>query len=353
VVSFDAYLARAEQVAAQLDYPQVIAIARAYFEAEHGDAQRGLELLAELEHGPAVIAAAAPRRAILRAVALARLGDHDSARAALIAAHASAAELGVPDLHDRQHRPQLATLDALLDAPRTSTPLAAGRLAMLGRFALTIGDTDRTPPAGYPAALVKIVALAGTVAVDVALDRLWPDADATTARARLRNTLNRLKERSGPVVVRAGETLRLDSSVVVDAVAFDVAATAALSAPREERVGRARLALALYTGELLPGDLYEDWAATDRARLQRRYVSLADLVAEDCVTRGDLDEAARMLDLGIAAEPLDESRPLRLCALLVEQGRVHAAATVARRCLEVLIDAGVEPSRALARFADG
>ena len=189
--------------------------------------------------------------------------------------------------------------------------------------------------------------------VEVAIDELWPDAEVTTGRSRMRNLLNRLKERSGPVVVRDGETLRLDENLAVDAIAFEAAAAAALSANDDERVGRARHALALYTGDLLPGDLYEDWATLARARLQRRFVSLADLVAADSMARGDLDEAARLLDLAIAAEPLDESRALELCGLLTTQGRITMAKAVATRCMEVMSALNVEPSSALIAFANG
>jgi DNA-binding SARP family transcriptional activator len=167
----------------------------------------------------------------------------------------------------------------------------------------------------------------------------------------LRNLLNRLKDRAGPIVIRDSETLHLDETVTVDAVAFDEAAAIALAAPPDERVGRARHALALYTGDLLPGDLYEDWATLARARLQRRFVSLADLVATDSIARGDLDEAARLLDLGIAAEPLDESRALQLCQLLTEQGRLSMARVVAKRCMDVMATLDIEPTEDLTAFA--
>jgi DNA-binding SARP family transcriptional activator len=220
----------------------------------------------------------------------------------------------------------------------------------LGGFSLTVGGVDRTPQPGHPATLVKLLALRSTLTVESAIDELWPEADVATGRARLRNLLNRLKDRAGAIVIRDAETLRLDSSATVDATAFDNAATIALSAPDDERVGRARHALALYVGELLPGDLYEDWATLSRARLQRRFVSLADLVASDSIVRGDLDEAARLLDLGIAAEPLDESRALQLCELLTDQGRISMARAVARRCIDVMAALDIDPSTELAAF---
>jgi hypothetical protein len=79
-------------------------------------------------------------------------------------------------------------------------------------------------------------------------------------------------------------------------------------------------------------------------------VSLADLVAADSMARGDLDEAARLLDLAIAAEPLDESRALELCELLTKQGRLSMAHAVAARCLDVMATLDIEASAALLAF---
>lgn len=344
------YVDRAAQLAAEIDYPEVVTTPRAYFEAEHGDPAEGIRLLDELETMPAVAPMMDPRRALLRAVALHRAGDRSAAAAALGVATSRAQAMGVPDLLDRMHRRQLdAVADLLAEGDRSTVE---PRLRLLGKFELTVGDADRTPQPGHPSTLVKLLALRGTVPADTVTEVLWPGADPATGRARLRNLLNRVKERCGQVVLRTGEELRLDDAIRVDVKSFDQAAAAALAAPPDERVGRARHALALYTGDLLPGDLYEDWAALDRTRLQRQFVSLADLVAADDINRGDLDEAARLLELGIATEPLDETRSLLLCALLADQGRGSAARQVARRCIDALAELQVAPSPALARYVD-
>ena len=150
------------------------------------------------------------------------------------------------------HRPVLERLEPLLvEGGVSAADLTATRLQILGGFRLVVGGEDRTPQPGHPTTLVKVLALRSTVTVDGAIDLLWPDADLAVGRTRLRNTLHRLKDRSGSIVVRDGETLRLAAGVAVDAGAH---------------------ALALYTGDLLPGDLYEDWAAVPRERLQRRFV---------------------------------------------------------------------------------
>jgi DNA-binding SARP family transcriptional activator len=351
LVGYQHYIARAEETALRIGFLEPVETAQAWFESLHGDPQRGLEILEKLDGSRAVVPSGRARRLLFTAVAHLRLGEVSKARSALRDALDAAEAMGVPDLHQRMHRAVLDQLAPLSEGDSTrASELPATSVQLLGRFAVTVGGVDRTPQPGHPSTLVKLLALRSTMTVEGAIDELWPDTDLATGRARLRNLLNRLKDRAGPLVIRDAETLRLDGTATVDATAFDAAATIALSAPDDERVGRSRHALALYTGDLLPGDLYEDWATLARARLQRRFVSLADLVAADSIARGDLDEAARLLDLGIAAEPLDESRALQLCELLTQQGRVSMARAVAQRCIDVMATLDIDASDDLVAF---
>lgn len=348
VDGYHAYMVRCEAIADASHREEAIPIIRACFDCTHGDAAAGLAAFQALEGKPAVVRIYRPRRLLHMAVAALRMGDPARAAELAAAARADAAELGVPDLHERQHRPLLEQLAPLYGTSGSGAPSPdAGprlRLQLLGGFSLAVGAEVRTPPAGHPATLVKLLALGGPLASEAAIDALWPEADATTGRARLRNVLNRLKERSGPVVLREGDVLRMAPEVEVDVGAFEAAAAAALAAEPDLRIGRARHALALHTGELLPGDRYDDWSTGPRARVQRRVLALADLVAADAEDRGELDEAARLLDLGMELEPLDERRAIRLAGILARQGHRAAATAVARRCADLLDELGVAPS---------
>ena len=112
----------------------------------------------------------------------------------------------------------------------------------------------------------------------------------------------------------------------------------------------ARAALSRYRGELLPGDRYEPWAAAPRERLQRRCLELLDLLSEDAVARGDVDEAIRMLDRAQLAEPLDEDRYLRAAELLLFQGRRGSARALVRRAATVREQLGLAESERLLRL---
>ena len=169
---------------------------------------------------------------------------------------------GVPNLLVRSERQALAMLEPVephgAPTPESSTSVT---VQVLGGFAASMDGTDCTPPPGHAASLVKMLTVIGPMTIDAAVDLLWPTADSPTGRARLRNVLHRLRERSGPIVVRHRDSLQLHPEVTTDLAVFESQATRALSSSDDERVGHARHGLAMYTGQLLPTDVYEDWTA--------------------------------------------------------------------------------------------
>ena len=197
------------------------------------------------------------------------------------------------------------------------------------------GGRALDPPAGRPSTLVKLLALAEQpLRAEEAIEALWPDVDESTGRQRLRNLLNRLRTSCGELVQRDGETLVLGAGRGRRARLRARRGRGARRRGRSARAWRAT-ALARYKGELLPGDRYEAWATAPRERLQRRYLELLDLLAEDAVERGDVDEAIRLLDQAQVAEPLDEDRYLRAAELLLFQGRRGSAQSLVDRAAAV------------------
>ena len=329
----------------RLDYPVAIEMMLGRSEALLGDPARGLELLARYDGESGNAPNTRWVRHLEAAVAHHRLGDLEAARERVDAARSMTAAMGVPDLPLRFESAivrSLADVWPSEEVEHAGTGATGPTVVLLGRFAVHDRTADVTPPAGHPSTLVKLIALRGTMTVDAVIDALWPDADLETGRSRLRNTMNRLRNRSGAVLVRQGETLVLGDGVTVDVDLFERAAAAALAGDDSTRAGLARHAVSLYGGELLPGDVYEDWAAAPREWLARRYLSLVDVVAAAAEVAGDLDEAARLLDAGIAADPLDEARYLALHDVLARQGRAGAARQVAEGAARVFRDVGIE-----------
>ena len=327
----------------------VVAIATARLEATFGDPEIAEQLLANLDDAPFAVVRSRWIRRLLRATTAHRRGDVQMAQRLVDECWREADLIGLPDLPLRHER-RLVTELSMYRASALDE-VAARRLTMLGGFSLSSGGHDLTPPPGHPAALVKLLALRGTMSVDETIDLLWPDADTVTGRNRLRNLLNRVKNASGEVVVRRGDSLALDESVETDVVVFETLAARAVAADPLERVTLARLATRVYAGELLPDSRFDDWAVAPRERLRRLFLSLTDLLAADAVRRGEIDEALRHFDVGIANEPLEEVRYARAASLLMQQGRRTTAARMVRAGLDVLDELGVPAGADLTEIA--
>lgn len=317
-------------------------------EAMYGDPARAIGIFDRLDGVPYATIRAKWIRVLFRALAAKRIGDRKAATEYIQRAMELVEQIGVPDIHHR-HEPVVVAM--LADVWPGGAEQAAGaqrRVVLLGGFAVVHGVELATPAPGNPATLVKLLALRGTLSSEQVIDALWPDADVGTGRARLRNLLNRVRSQSGDVVTRAGEALHLSAGVTTDVAQFESAVRAAFDAPAAERAGMARLALGAYSGDLLPGDVYEDWAAAPRERLRRRHLSLIDIVADDSFARGDLDEGMRLLDLGIEHEPLEERRYLVAARALLAGGRRAAAREVVQRATGALGELGLPLSAELA-----
>lgn len=323
-------------------------------EATFGDPARAAELFDEIDGGAWAVQRNRWVRRMLRALAAQRAGDVASATTYVADGWRELESLGDATLFVRSEPGLFRALEPVLGSTARPDPDEARSgsiVTLLGGFAVRSAGADVTPAPGHPSTLVKLLAVRGPTPVDEVIDRLWPDADLGAGRSRLRNLLNRVRDRSGVLVERRGELLALADGTAVDWGRFDEAVTAAAAADPIERVGLARAAISLYVGELLPADRHLDWLAAPRERLRRRYLSLVDVVAEDALDRNDLDEALDLLELGIAAEPYDETRYAKATRALLDQGRRNAAADIARRGCAAMAELGVAPDGELATLA--
>jgi DNA-binding SARP family transcriptional activator len=354
----DAYLGRARERATQA--PRYTKLAEGAVAARRGDPTSAERILAEVAELPDLEVRERWRVALFRAWAAHRAGDAAAAGTHARDAFDLAAGTGAPDLPLRRE-PELA--EALLplaagDGSAAAAEHLPGALAadivVLGGFHVRRGGRPVELAPGLPTALVKLLAVhRGRRPADEAIEALWPGVDEPSGRKRLRNVLNRLRDTAGELVVRDGETLALAPGAEVDAAQFERAALAALAEPSSPAADdRGRAALVLYTGEALPDDRYEDWAAEPRERMRSLALSLLDLLADRAERSGELDEALRLLDRAIEVDRLDESRYVRTARLLLRQGKRGRALDALRAAAAALRELGLEPSdehRALVR----
>jgi DNA-binding SARP family transcriptional activator len=146
-----------------------------------------------------------------------------------------------------------------------------------------IPTLDRAWTRRSAAALVKVLALAPGHCLhrEQVMDLLWPDQSPARSAPRLHKAAHFARQCAGrqDTVVLQGDLVRLfpDAELTVDAIRFEQLARVAL---READPVAAREALTWYRGELLPGDLYEDWASDRREMLRLRRLDLLRVAGE-------------------------------------------------------------------------
>jgi predicted ATPase len=158
-------------------------------------------------------------------------------------------------------------------------PMAGVTINLLGGFAATV---DGVPMAenGWrlrkARELVKLLALAPGHRVhrEQAMEALWPERDPGAAANNLHQAVYVARRALGAtaIVVRE-EQIRLGDGVEVDVDDFERAAAAAR---RDGAPAALRAAQALYAGELLPENRYDDWVAARREELAQIAHDLTD-----------------------------------------------------------------------------
>ncbi len=331
------------------DAEALIAMAECALLSRHGDPELARERLAAV-HVHRIPPREYWRVTLLEAHAALRRGDPGAAGLAA-RAFEQAARLGqpqVPLIFEREVTESLLALAAQTGSPAAlelqsaSLPVA---LCVLGRFELTRGGRRVSLGPGQPAQLLKLVAVSGgRIHAERAIEILWPDVAPDAGRNRLRTVLGRLREVAADAIAREGDLLALAEEVQLDLMRFKLEARQALAlgvAGGHAAVALARSAIARYRGDLLPDDLYEEWADTPREDARRTMLDLLDLCAAAAAERGDLDEARRMVERTIELAPYDDDRYLKVASILHEQGRRGAALSVLRRARSTLAELGV------------
>jgi DNA-binding SARP family transcriptional activator len=159
-------------------------------------------------------------------------------------------------------------------------------ISVLGGFRVTVAG-HQTPGRAWSrrsaAALVKILALAPGHRLhrEKMMDLLWPGESPERSAPRLHKAAHFARRAAGSddAIVLRDDVVWLfpGAHVTVDAVRFEQLARKAIS---ENDPGLAREALGWYGGEMLPADLYEDWAVDRRESLHLRQLDVLRVIGE-------------------------------------------------------------------------
>ncbi len=216
------------------------------------------------------------------------------------------------------------------------TTVSRLEIRLLGGFEVRV-DGRLVPSAVWrqrrAAAIVKLLALEPTRARhrEQLLDILWPDLDPDSAANNLRVALHHARlglERAGApagvFLLREGDLVVLGprNQTIVDVETF---ADEARRAWQSTDPAVATRAAALYTGNLLPEDPYEDWAASRREGLHASFLTLLTRLAELHESRGEVTRAITVREQILQVDPLDESAFLALMRLHMHMGNREVA----------------------------
>ena len=230
----------------------------------------------------------------------------------------------------------------------------AVRVSLLGSFRISVGAHVVEESAWQlrkAASLVKLLSLAPAHHLHrgQVMEILWPGCGRQAAAHNLRQALHvarrtlEFNSSTPHYLVSHSEHLVLcpDGLLWVDVEAFEEAAASA----RRSREPRAyRVAIGLYAGQLLPGDLYEEWAGDRRRELQGLYLALLTELAGLYEESGELEAAVEVLQKVIAEEATREeanAELMRLYALLRRRGEALSQYERLREALRR--ELGVEP----------
>ncbi len=199
---------------------------------------------------------------------------------------------------------------------------------------------------------------------DVLLERLWPDMDDERARRNFYVTWSAIKRglaNGGPpassssMLRSSGGVCRITKAVRVDLEDFDdaIAALRLADAAHDEPavLSAARSLTSIYRGELLPGDIYEEWFSDIRERTKHDFCDAMMLAARAAEAAGDPDEALVFLRPAGEADPWREDIYQSMMRCQMVSGRRSSAIETYITCRGRLVeDLGIDPSAETTRL---
>ncbi len=195
-------------------------------------------------------------------------------------------------------------------------------------------------------ALLKILAgeRGRLFSADELIEYLWPDCEnLRSAASNLRGRIAELRKIFGAsflVSRRGGYALSAESDCWIDAEEFsrleELGRRAYREEDYEEAMRRLQEAVALYRGEYLAEDRYEEWALQIRERYRERFVEVLSLLADSLARQGQYARALGYLERAISEAPLHETLYRQMMVYAFCAGERARALGAYERCRAVL-----------------
>lgn len=199
------------------------------------------------------------------------------------------------------------------------------------------------------------------------LEYLWPEMEPRRAKNNLYVIWNAMKGALSPGLGKGEACPYVESvggvcRVPIHALSSDLRdfEAALLDARRAEKAGDARAAVdayrrveQLYHGDLLPGDVYDDWFGSLRERCRQQLGDAMQCGARILEEQSNVDEALHMVRSGLAFDPWREDLYQAALRLQIKAGRRSAAIETYQTCKSRLAeDLGLDPSVETRRLYD-
>lgn len=185
------------------------------------------------------------------------------------------------------------------------------------------------------------------------IEYLWPGEELSlrSAASNLRSRVTELRKILEPSLERGeqsryiqtqrgGYVLRAGSDCWIDAEEFSQLEEHGRRAHREgkfdEAIDSFERAVALYRGEYLAEDRYEEWALQIRERFRERFVEVLSLLADSLARRGQYRSALSYLERAVTESPLHETLYRQLMMYAFCAGDRARARQAYERCRTVL-----------------
>ncbi len=232
------------------------------------------------------------------------------------------------------------------------------RIHLLGGFRVLLG-TQVLPEDAWrlqrAKTLVKMLALAREHRLhrEQALELLWPDGALKDSNNSLHQVLHAVRSAFEQATATAPNYVHLQGDMLLftseQALWIDVEAfeSAAARARLSQNPAAYRAALALYTGDLLPEDRYEDWASSRRNLLRQTHLGLMLDLVRLLEAQRAYQEAIACLETLFRLDPTNEEAHavfMRLQALTGHPQTALAYYQTLERILQQEVGATPQPS---------
>ncbi|MCA1837217.1 MAG: tetratricopeptide repeat protein [Actinobacteria bacterium] len=231
---------------------------------------------------------------------------------------------------------------------------------VLGPYRVAVDGTavdERRWSRHKPKLLVKLLALQPHHQLhrEQLIELLWPDLDAVAAANNLHKAIHMARHALEPELKSAADShfiltrgqqvvLSARGELWVDAKEFERRAAEAI---RSAEAASYESALALYGGDLLVEDLYEDWAAARREQLRALRQELLVKLAHLYESGGEYGRSIERLKELVADDASNEEAHRRLMSLYARTGNRRQSLRQYQQCREALereLQAAPEPA---------